>query len=90
MTTSVQPSIRRWWLRRLPPLSRIGWRLATIGSSRPVAQTAFGIGLVGAGVVLRRQNRRKVLYRGDIAPGAGTHIRVYKGDRTIYERHLGN
>jgi hypothetical protein len=90
VTNEAKSGVRRFWLRRLPPLSRIGWRLATVGSTRPVARTAFGIGLVGFGVVLRRRTRRKVLYRGYVAPGEGTHIKVYRGDRTIYDRPFGN
>jgi hypothetical protein len=77
-----------WWMRRFPPLSRAGWKIATFGSTRGTAQTVFGIGLMGAGVVLRRNRRRKVLYRGFIEPGSGTHIRVLKGDRAIYDRML--
>lgn len=49
----------------------------------------FGIGLMGAGVVLKRNSRRRVLYRGDIKPGSGTHIRVYKGSHPVYEGPLG-
>lgn len=74
--------------RRIPMLTRIGWATATFGKSRPIAQTAFGIGLMGAGVVLNRNSRRKVLYRGDIKPGSGTHIRVYKGSSTVYDGPL--
>jgi hypothetical protein len=45
---------------------------------------------MGAGVVLKRNSRRKVLYRGDIKPGSGTHIRVYKGDRIVHDGSLGS
>ena len=76
-------------VRRIPPLTRIGWATVTFGDSRPIVQTVFGIGLMGAGVVLKRNRRRKVLYRGDIKPGSGAHIRVYKGSHTVYEAPLG-
>lgn len=76
-------------VRRIPILTRIGWATATFGNSRPIVQTAFGIGLMGAGVVLKRNRRRKVLYRGDINPGSGTHIKVYKGSSTVYDGPLG-
>jgi hypothetical protein len=82
--------MRGWWLRRFPPLSRLGWTIATFGTKRPLAQTAFGVGLFGAGIVLRRNGRRKVLYRRFIEPGSATHIRVFKGERTIYDRPLGS
>ncbi len=86
----LQTGIGGWWFRRLPSLSRIGWNLATFGASRPTAQTAVGIGLIGAGIVLKRTNRRKVLYRGYIEPGSGTHIRVYRGNHAIHEQALGS
>jgi hypothetical protein len=90
VTRSARSRVVGWWWRRLPSLSRIGWTIATTGAKRPVAQTAFGVGLVGAGVVLRRNSRRRILYRGYIEPGTSTHIRVFKGDRPIYDRPLGS
>lgn len=90
MTDRARHSAKIWWMRRLPPLTRVGWSIATFGHSRPTAQTVFGIGLMGAGVVLKRNSRRKVLYRGDIKPGSGTHIRVYKGDRIVHDGSLGS
>lgn len=88
MTDRARHTATIWWRRRFPPLTRIGWSIATSGNSRPTAQTLFGFGLMGAGVVLKRNSRRKVLYRGDIKPGSGTHIRVYKGNRTVYDGSL--
>jgi hypothetical protein len=87
---SVQYRVLGWWRRRIPSLSRIGWTIATSGTKRPLAQTAFGLGLFGAGIVLRRNSRRKVLYRGIIEPGSATHIRVFKGERSIYDQPLGS
>ena len=88
MTDRARYTASSWWRRRFPPMSRVGWAIATSGNSRPAAQTLFGFGLMGAGVVLRRNSRRKVLYRGDIKPGSGTHIRVYKGDKNVFEGAL--
>jgi hypothetical protein len=60
-----------------------------MGQSRPLSQTLLGFGLIGAGFVLKRQSRRKVLYRGYIEPGAGTHIKVYRGHKAVLDRPLG-
>ena len=90
MTDRARHGAKIWWMRRFPPLTRVGWGIATFGHSRPTAQTVFGIGLMGAGVVLKRNSRRKVLYRGDIKPGSGTHIRVYEGDRIVHDGSLGS
>ncbi len=89
MIGTFETGVRSWGMRRLPPLSRIGWGIASYGTSRPTTQTILGVGLIGAGFVLRRSNRRKVLYRGHIRPGSGTHIRVYKGNRSIFDSPLG-
>lgn len=75
-------------MRRFPPLTRVGLKIATFGDSRPTAQTIFGIGLMGAGVVLSLNSRRRVLYRGVIKPDTGTHIRVYEGNRAVYDGAL--
>ncbi|MCL1600387.1 MAG: hypothetical protein M3112_02470 [Actinomycetia bacterium] len=88
MTDRARHTATIWWRRRFPPLTRVGWNIATFGDSRPTAQTLFGFGLMGAGLVLKRNSRRKVLYRGYIKPGTGTHIRVYKGNRTVYDGSL--
>ncbi len=89
MSVPVRLVARRWWRRRFHPLTRIGWTTVTAGTSRPPAQTILGVALIGFGFALKRQKRRKVLYRGYIAPGAGTHIRVYRGDRAIHDSSLG-
>lgn len=61
-----------------------------MGSTRPSSQTIVGLGLIGAGLMLGRRGRRRVLYRGYIEPGSGTHIKVFQGDRTIHEAALGD
>jgi len=75
---------RRWWWRRFHPITRIGWNLATMGRTRPTIQTIIGFGLVGVGLVVKRKSRKTMLYRGTIEPGAGTHIKVYRGDEAIH------
>jgi len=75
---------RRLWWRRFHPITRIGWNLATMGRTRPTSQTIIGLGLMGAGLVVKRKSRKIMLYRGTIEPGAGTHIRVYRGGEAIY------
>lgn len=60
---------------------RIGWYAATRGETRPVAQTAIGIGMMAAGIILRRSQkaRNKPIYVHTINPGETTRIRVYRG-----------
>lgn len=82
--------VRRWWWRRFHPLTRIGWRVATIGRTRPASQTIIGVGLIAAGLMLGQRRTRTVLYKGTIEPGSGTRIRVYQGDRSIYDQPIGN
>lgn len=55
-----------------------------MGRTRPASQTMIGIGLMGAGVIVRRKSRKIMLYRGTIEPGSGTHIKVYRGTQPIY------
>jgi hypothetical protein len=60
---------------------RIGWYVASAGSSRPTAQTAFGFGLMATGVVLRRsqKSRNMLIYSQKVNPGDSMLIRVYQG-----------
>ena len=89
MTPPVRYVIRRWWWSRFHPLTRLGWMTATAGKSRTATQTMVGIGLIGAGLVLKRSGHRRVLYRGNITPGTDTRIRVYRGGRVIHDGPIG-
>ncbi len=75
---------RRWW-KRVHPLVRIGWITATAGKRRPVTQTAIGIGLMGAGVMLRHTRRNEPIYTHTIDPGQTVRIRVYRGTNVASE-----
>lgn len=89
MTRSIRFVVRRWWWSHFHPLARFGWMTATAGRSRSATQTVVGIGLVGAGLILKRSGRRKVLYRGTIKPGTSTKIRVYRGRNVIHDGSIG-
>ncbi len=89
MSVPIRFVVRRWWWGRFHPLTRVGWNTATMGTTRPPAQTIVGIGLIGAGLMLGRRRHRTVLYRGYIEPGSGTHIKVLQGNHTIHDTALG-
>jgi hypothetical protein len=82
-------AVRRWWWGHFHPLTRFGWKTATAGKSRSATQTIVGVGLVGAGFILRGSGRKKFLYRGVITPGTDTRIRVYRGRGVIHDGPLG-
>ena len=88
MSVSGGQVAQHWWRRHFHPVSRVGWRIATAGKSRPLSQTLIGYGLVGAGLVLKRTSKRKILYKGYIEPGSGTHIRVFQGTTTVADQAL--
>ena len=75
-------ALRRAWWKRFHPMVRIGWYAATTGKSRPAAQTAIGIGMIAAGVLLQRSHkaRRRPVYVQTVSPGETTRIRVYRGN----------
>lgn len=74
-------TLRRAWWRRFHPIVRIGWYAATRGETRPAAQTAIGIGMMAAGIMLRRsqKSRNRPIYVHTVNPGETTRIRVYRG-----------
>ena len=74
----------RWW-RRFHPLVRIGWIAMTAGKRRPVTQTAIGLGLMGAGVMLRRTRNNEPIYTHLVGPGKTVRIRVYRGENAASE-----
>ncbi len=80
---------RRWWRRRFHLITRIGWSVATMGRTRPVSQSIVGFGLIAVGVIARRKGRKELIYKGTVAPGSGTHIRVYRGNAPIYDGPIG-
>ncbi len=90
MNVPVRFVVRRRWWARFHPLARVGWNTATMGTTRPATQTIVGFGLIGAGLLLGRRGRRKVLYSGYVEPGTGTHIKVSRGNRTIHDAALGD
>ncbi len=81
MSVPVSYTLRRMWWRRFHPLVRIGWYAATAGATRPASQTAVGVGLMAAGMLLRRsqKSRRSPVYVHNVSPGEATRIRVYRG-----------
>jgi hypothetical protein len=81
VTINVGHSLRHAWWKRFSPLVRIGWYVATAGDTRPTAQTAFGVGLIATGLVVRRSqnSRNKPIYTQKVGPGETTRIRVYQG-----------
>ncbi|GMR01733.1 MAG: hypothetical protein BMS9Abin20_0052 [Acidimicrobiia bacterium] len=81
---------RRWWRKQFHPLTRFGWMTATAGKSRSTTQTIVGLGLVGAGFILKGTGRKKVLYKGTITPGTDTRIRVYRGSDIIHDELSGD
>lgn len=60
---------------------RLGWYAATTGRTRPATQTAIGIGMMAAGILLQRSQRSKSkpIYVHSVSPGETTRIRVYRG-----------
>ena len=82
--------VRRWWWKRFHPLVRVGWMTATAGRRRPPAQTAIGLGLMGAGVVLRRTRSNEPIYTHVVDPGQMVHIRVYRGGSVASEAIVRN
>jgi len=48
-----------------------------------------GIGLVGAGLVLKRSKKRKILYGGILEPGTNTRIKVFLGTDVIHDGPIG-
>ena len=77
--------MRRWWWRRFHPFVRIGWIAATAGKRRPMTQTAIGLGLMGAGMFLRRSSAQKPIYTHVVDPGQTVRIRVYRGESAMSE-----
>ncbi|RLE17031.1 MAG: hypothetical protein DRJ28_00095 [Actinobacteria bacterium] len=89
MTPSLRNVLSRWWWARFHPLTRFGWMTATSGKSRTSTQTMVGIGLVGAGLVLKRSKKRKILYGGILEPGTNTRIKVFLGTDVIHDGPIG-
>ena len=81
MSVHVAYQLRRMWWKRFHPLVRIGWYAATAGTTRPASQTAVGVGMMAAGILLRRSHkaRRSPIYVHKVSPGETTRIRVYRG-----------
>ena len=81
MSQRAQYTVRRMWWRQFHPLVRVGWYVATTGKNRPAVQTAVGVGMVGAGLILRgsRKKANKPIYKYVSSPGDTTRIRVFRG-----------
>lgn len=90
MSIRFRSARRRWWWSHFHPLTRFGWMTATAGKSRSATQTIVGLGLVGAGFILKGTGRKKVLYKGTITPGTDTRIRVYRGSDIIHDGPPGD
>jgi len=78
-------AIRQWWWNRFHPLVRVGWTTATAGRTRPATQTAIGIGLIGAGLLLRRSRRTAPIYTHVADQGETVRIRVLQGRDAVSE-----
>ena len=78
-------AIRQWWWSRFHPLVRVGWAAATAGRTRPATQTAIGIGLMGAGLLLRRSRRTSPIYTHTARQGETVRIRVLQGRDAVSE-----
>lgn len=89
MSVPARYAARRWWRRRFHLITRVGWNVATMGRERPASQSIIGIGLMAVGLIAQRKRRRRLLYKGTIEPGSGTHIRVYRGSRPVYNGPIG-
>ena len=81
MKVNVGHSLRLAWWRRFHPLVRVGWYVASAGSTRAPVQTAVGVSMMAAGLMLRRsqKSRNKPVYTHTVSPGETTRIRVYRG-----------
>ena len=81
MTDRATHALRSAWWRRFHPLVRVGWYTATMGSTRPTSQTALGVGMIVAGVLLRRSQKAhsRPIYVHKLSPGESARIRVYRG-----------
>jgi len=66
-------------------LVRIGWATATSGKTRPATQTAIGVGLIGAGLILRRTHRSVPIYTHIADKGETVRIRVHQGRDAVSE-----
>jgi hypothetical protein len=78
---NVGHSLRLAWWRKFHPLVRVGWYVASAGSTRPSGQTAVGVGMMAAGLMIRRsqKSRNRLIYKQTVSPGETTRIRVYRG-----------
>jgi hypothetical protein len=84
VTSAVRFAIRR----RFHPMQRAGWNTARGAST--ISQTALGLGLMGLGTLLRRQNRGTLLYRQVVKPGQSLHVKAFSGDRLVGDTTVGN
>jgi len=50
-----------------------------------MTQTAIGLGLMGAGMLLRRNSAQKPIYTHVVDPGQTVRIRVYRGEGAMSE-----
>jgi len=80
--------LRSWAWKRFHPLVRIGWITATAGRTRPATQTAIGLGLMGAGLLLRRSHRSQPIYTHVSEPGETVRIRVFQGAHAVGEAEV--
>lgn len=60
-----------------------------MGRERTASQSVIGFGLMALGVIAQRKSRRRLLFKGTVEPGSGTHIRVYRGSQSIYNGPIG-
>ena len=90
MSYPVASVLRRRWWRRFHPIVRLGWIASTSGRSRTTTQTAIGVGLMGAGLYLRRAQKVSPIYTHVLDSGDAVRIRVYRGDASMSEAVVRN
>ena len=84
--TRAGRTLNHWWWTQFHPLVRIGWNVMR-GSSP--GDSRVGAALVAAGMLLGRQNRRRVLlYRHTMEPGESIRIRVLRGETVVADRAI--
>ena len=81
----IQYALKRRWWKRFHPLVRVGWITATAGKRRPTTQTAIGVSLMAAGIILRRISSVKPIYTHVLDPDQTVRIRVFQGDNAMSE-----
>ncbi len=86
MNAKISYAVRRAILKRFHPLVRYGLMAASGGKDKPRSQTALGLGMMAAGLLLQSSHKKKTkpLYVYTTEPGKTTCVRVYKG-RTIVD-----